>query len=260
VSRYLSLMKTARIALAAALSAAFLAACQPKAGEDKPSKAEKAFGESVRAYLLEHPEVLEEVVAKLQDKKRAEALNAHQDAQRLIPQYRKALERDPRDFVANPDGRITVVEFFDYNCGYCKVAAPEVLRIIEENPDVRFVFKEWPIFGAASESAARVALTPAAKAKGLILYKAWMAEKPLTEAGIDRHLSALGVDPVAARKVAAGPEVGRQISEVRDLAGALRLQGTPAFVVGDVIIPGADMQALRAAIAKAKAGGDKSAG
>jgi protein-disulfide isomerase len=244
-------MSTQRLALAVALSAALLAACQPKAADDKPSKAEKAFGESVRAYLLEHPEVLEEAVTKLQEKKRAEALMAHQE---LIPRYREALERDPRDFVANPNGKITVVEFFDYNCGFCKVAAPEVLRIIEENPDIRFVFKEMPIFGAASESAARVALTPAGKANGLALYKAWMAEKHLDEAGIDRQLAALGVDPVATRKAADDPAVTRQIADVRDLAGALKLQGTPAFVVGDVLIPGADMQGLRAAIAKAKAG------
>jgi protein-disulfide isomerase len=247
-------MNTQRLALAVALSAALLAACQPKAADDKPSKAEKAFGESVRAYLLEHPEVIEEVVIKLQEKKRTQAFTAHEDAQKLIPQYRKALERDPRDFVANPNGRITVVEFFDYNCGYCKVAAPEVLRIVEENPDIRFVFKEMPIFGAASDTAAAVALTPAGKAKGLALYKAWMAEKHLDEAGIDRHLTALGVDPAAARKAAADPQIARQIADVRELAGALRIQGTPAFVVGDILIPGADMQGLRAAIAKAKAG------
>jgi protein-disulfide isomerase len=246
-------MSTQRLALALALSAALLAACQPKAADDKPSKAETAFGESVRAYLLEHPEVIEEAVVKLQENKRAEALTAHEDAQKLIPQYRKALERDPRDLVANPNGRITVVEFFDYNCGYCKLAAPEVLRIVEENPDIRFVFKEFPIFGAASESAARIALTPAGKANGMALYKAWMAEKHLDEAGIDRHLTALGVDAAAARKAADDPAVTRQIADVRDLAGILRIQGTPAFIVGDVMIPGADLQALRAAIAKAKA-------
>jgi len=251
-------MKIFRTAIAAAALAALLVACKPAADDAKPSKAEKAFGESVRAYLLAHPEVLEEVVVKLKEKRETEALQAqagaHEDAKRLIPQYRQALERDARDFVANPNGRITVVEFFDYNCGYCKLAAPEVLRIIEENPDIRFVFKEFPIFGATSDTAARVALTPAAKGKGLALYKAWMAEKPLDEAGIDRHLSQVGLDPGAVRKAAADPAITKQVQDVRALAETLKLQGTPAFIVGNTLIPGADIGALRAAIIQAKAG------
>ena len=201
-------MKTNFAAVAALTLAAALAACQKPAdtADGKPSRAEAAFGQSVRAYLLEHPEVIEEAVAKLQEKKQAEAATqaatAEADARKLIPHYRAELERDPRDFVANPDGKITVVEFFDYNCGYCKLAAPEVLKLIEENPDVRFVFKEFPIFGEASDT----------------------------------------------------PEIARQVAEIRSLAANLKVQGTPAFVVGDTMIPGADIGALKAAIAQAKAG------
>jgi len=106
-------MSRTAVALAALLS---LTACQ---------KAEDvAFGQKVRAYLLAHPEVIEEAVQKLQEKKQVEAANI---AKVGLVKHRDALERDPRDFVANPNGKITVVEFFDYRCGYCKVSAPEVL-------------------------------------------------------------------------------------------------------------------------------------
>ena len=131
--------------LAAALS---LTACQ---------KADDAvFGQKVHAYLMAHPEVIREAADKLAENERMAAMKASTDA---IGKYRGQLERDPRDFVANPNGKVTVVEFFDYRCGYCKLAAPEVVKLIQQNPDVRFVFKEFPIFGAVSDTAAKVALT-----------------------------------------------------------------------------------------------------
>ena len=202
------MIPTFRAALAATALIS-LSACAPKADE--------AFGQKVRAYLLEHPEVIEEAVQKLQEKRVAEAANL---AKAGLVKHRAALERDPRDFVANPNGKITVVEFFDYRCGYCKLAAPEIVKLIEENPDVRFVFKEFPIFGEVSDTAAKIALTPQGKAKGLELYKAWMGEKALDEAALDRTLTQAGVDPAQARKAAADPAIARQILDTRALLGA----------------------------------------
>lgn len=227
-------------ALAAALS---LAACQ-KADD-------AAFGQRVRGYLMEHPEVLREAMIKLAENERIAASKAVTES---MTRYRAQLERDPRDFVANPTGKVTVVEFFDYRCGYCKLAAPEVMKLISENPDVRFVFKEFPIFGEVSDTAARMALTPEGKAKGLALYGLWMSDKALNEPALDRHLASAGLDPAAVRKAAADPAVDRQILDTRALAGALKIEGTPAFIVGDTMIAGADIAALRAAITQAKAG------
>ena len=228
--------------LACAVLALPLAACQKKPADD-------AFGQKVRAYLLAHPEVIEEAVVKLQENKQAEAQKA---AVASLAKYRDQLERDPRDFVANPDGKITVVEFFDYRCGYCKASAPEVLKLIRENPDVRFVFKEFPIFGGESNIAAAVALSPAGMPKNIELFDRFMAEKSLDEAAIDRHLRAVGVDPAAARAGGAGKEVQQHIADNRQLAMALGIEGTPAFIIGEHMVPGADMQAVRAALAEAK--------
>jgi len=235
--------------LAAVLTAALaLSACS------KPAEADAAFGVKVRAYLLEHPEVIEEAVVKLRQKQMLEQAKSQAGN---VAKYRQQLERDPRDLVINPNGEFTVVEFFDYRCGYCKVVAPEVMKLMQENPDVRFVFKEFPIFGEVSDTAARMALTPQGKQKGVELYKAWMADKGLDEAALDRHLANAGLDPVAVRKAAADPAISQQIQDIRMLAGALGLQGTPAFVVGDYLIPGADIGSVRAALAKVKAGAMK---
>ena len=219
------------------------------AGCQKPDDA--AFGARVRGYLLEHPEVIEEAVAKLRQGQMLEAAKTQAPA---IGRLRQQLERDPRDLVINPGGTITVVEFFDYRCGYCKQIAPEVMKLIAEHPDIRFVFKEFPIFGEVSDSAARMALTSAGKGKGLALYKAWMTDRGLDEAALDRHLIEVGLDPAAVRAAAASPAITEQLQDIRALARELGLEGTPAFVVGDYLIPGADVNALRAAIAKVRAG------
>lgn len=228
--------------LAVVMTAALaLSACQKQADAE--------FGAKVRAYLLEHPEVLEEMALKLREK---QTLAAAKASAATVNKYRQQLERDPRDVVINPNGEFTVVEFFDYRCGYCKVVAPEMVKLMQENPDVRFVFKEFPIFGEVSETAARIALTAEGKTKGLQLYKAWMEDRGLDEAALDRHLIEAGLDPAAVRKAAASPAITEQLNDVRTLAQALGLQGTPAFIIGDYVIPGADLDAVKAALAKVK--------
>jgi protein-disulfide isomerase len=122
------------------------------------------------------------------------------------------------------------------------------------------VFKEFPIFGEVSDTAAKVALTPAAKAKGLDLYKSWMSEKALDDTLLDKDLKAAGLDPAQLRKASADPAIERQILDTRALATSLKIEGTPAFIVGDTMIPGADIQALRTAITVAKDGGLKKLG
>ena len=228
-------------AAAAAACALSLAGCQKASDE--------AFGQKVHAYLMAHPEVVRDAANKLAENERIAAAKA---ATESLGKYRAQLENDPRDYVVNPAGRVTVVEFFDYRCGYCKLAAPEVVKIMAENPDIRFVFKEFPIFGEVSDSAAKIALTPQGKTKGLDLYTGWMAEKALDEAGIDRHLAQAGLDPKAVRLASNTPEIQRQLLDTRALATAINIEGTPAFIVGDTMIPGADLPALKAAIAAAR--------
>lgn len=235
---------SAAASLAAALS---LAGC---AQAQNSQKSDPAFGEKVRAYLLEHPEVLREAMTKLAENERLEAAQA---STKIIQDNRAAIERDARDLVINPNGAITITEFFDYRCGYCKMVAPEVAKLVQDNPDIRFVMKELPILSEISVTAAKAALTPQGKAKGLELYTRLMNEKALTDATLDKHLRDLGLDPAVVRQASATPEIAKQIADVRALAHTLQIEGTPAFIVGDRMVPGADMNALRAALVQARA-------
>ncbi|MDR7114252.1 DsbA family protein [Caulobacter sp. BE254] len=238
-------LKTRPLALAAASIAALsLIGC----GQ---ANADKAFGEKVHAYLIEHPEVLVEMSAKLQEKQTAEKTK---NAKGAINKYRQALERDPRDFVANPNGSITVVEFFDYRCGYCKLAAPQIVELIQKNPDVRFVFKDFVIFGHDSEVAARMVLGAKDQGKTIELHKRLMAEKSLDEAGVMRVAQQLDIDLSKARASGTSEAVTQHLADTHALAEALAIEGTPAFFVGDQMIPGADMHALNLAIDQARAG------
>jgi protein-disulfide isomerase len=234
---------------AASLAALSLIGC----GQAIP---DKAFGEKVHAYLIEHPEVLVEMSAKLQEKQTAEKTK---NARGAITKYRQALERDPRDFVANPNGSITVVEFFDYRCGYCKLAAPQVVDLIQKNPDVRFVFKDFVIFGHDSEVAARMVLGAKDQGKTIELHKRLMAEKSLDEAAVMRIAQQVGIDLVKARAAGTSEAATQHLADTHALAEALAIEGTPAFLVGDQMIPGADMHALNLAIDQARAGRAKKA-
>ena len=236
-----------RAAVVGVLAALTLGACQKAADSDA------AFGARVRAYLMAHPEVLEQASAKLQANQDAAAAVAMRQAQGNLPKLRDALERDPHDFVANPNGKVTLTEFYDYRCPHCANIAPQIVGLIRTHPDVRVVFKEMPIFGAASEHAAYAALA-VKKAGGdyLSLYQAYMAARPLDDAIIDKLAIAKGARP---GDIAPNAASTAQLARTKALFDELALDGTPGFVVGDSIIPGEAMDEIDAAIAKARHSG-----
>ena len=221
------------------------------------SRADESFDKKVHTYLLAHPEVIREAIEKLQEKEEAQAVadsnKAIAQARALIPQNRQAIENDTRDYVANPKGTITVTEFYDYRCPHCVNAAPAVLSLIQSAPDVRVVFKEFPIFGPVSERAAAGAIA-VKKAGGdyLGVYHDFMAARPLDVAAIDRVLQAHGFDPAKLDDPALKTAVTQQLTDTRKLTEALHIDGTPAFIIGDTLIPGEDMEAVKVAVEKAR--------
>ncbi len=226
-----------------------LTACQDRNTDDE------AFGKRVRAYLLSHPEMLQEMSQRL-DAKLASAEDANrQRAASLLPSLRGAIERDPADFVANPGGAITVTEFYDYRCPHCAAAAPKVIALIKANPEVRFVFKEMPIFGPTSEHAARAALAVKnAGGDGLGLYTELMATHALDDGAIDRIALRRGARP-ADLEPSGSAAVMAHLAATASLFSKLSLEGTPAFIVGNQIILGEDMAAVDAAITKVRSKG-----
>ncbi|MEJ0066084.1 MAG: thioredoxin domain-containing protein [Caulobacteraceae bacterium] len=236
------------LSVGAALS---LAACQPAPDSGA------SFDARVKAYLLAHPDDLRAAIQNMQakddsDQAKQEAA-ADAKAKAALPVLRASLERDPRDFVANPNGRVTVTEFYDYRCPHCIEIAPQIVALIRTHPDVRFVFKEMPIFGSTSDHAARAAMAAKAQGKDYVgLYEAMMAARPLNDEDIDRLAAAKGIDVAAMNAPATMAKAQTQIDDVAKLATKLAINGTPGFVVGDTIIRGEDYDGLTAAISAAE--------
>jgi protein-disulfide isomerase len=247
----------AALSVAAALPA-FGCSAEPRAAAQtvkaetaKPeTPAEAAFGEKVRAYLMQHPEVIQDAMNRLQELQ-TERLAAA--AATAIQDNRAALERDVRDPVGGrADGKITVTEFFDYRCPYCKTAGPELAAFLARHKDVRFVYKEFPILSEVSEHAARLALAAKAQGKYEPVHLALMTAPQLSDAIIDDILKAHGVDLARAHKDADSPIIAAQLADVHKLAQTLAVSGTPAFIVGDRVSNGWVPEELDAYIALAE--------
>ncbi|MGZ3277129.1 MAG: DsbA family protein [Caulobacteraceae bacterium] len=243
-----------RAAALAALAPAFLvvAACSKAPDQAQATRDDPAFHGQVLAYLDKHPEVINEAAQRYEMKRRQEAMA---QSAKAIALRRASVERDPRDFVANPNGKVTVVEFFDYRCPYCKASLPAIQSLILQNPDIRFVFKEYPILPDAdgkvgvSLRAAEAALAAARAGKYQSVHDAMMAMKPLDDAGIAKALRDNGLDPAT---TVANADDDRHIKDVRDLAMAIGANGTPTYVVGDTMIAGNSMDELALAIQQAR--------
>jgi protein-disulfide isomerase len=246
-----------KVSLAAlAATAAFalgVAGCnaQPQGSAKAETAADKAFGAKVHAYLLAHPEVIEEAVQKLQADQ--EALKSA-SASVQIQQNRQALEHDARDGVAgNPKGSVTLVEFYDYRCPYCKAAQPELQRLLAKHTNVRLVLKEFPILDVEdnthiSEDASRAAIAAMTQGKYFKVHDDLLAEKHLDEDAIARILKGDGVDITKDQALAKSDAVSQQIADTHKIARAIGVDGTPGFVIGDQMIAGARMDDIEAAI------------
>jgi len=199
-----------------------------------------ATGDAVRNYLLENPEIIETALMALQAK-RAQAAKAEQS--RSIAQMQDLLFNSEHQIVlGNPNGEVTLVEFFDYNCGYCKRAFPDMMALIENNPDLKMVLKEFPILSEGSVEAARVAIAVNAVAPDR--YVDFHREMMTRGGQADRAkamqiVNDLDLDAAAVEREAAASSVDENISEVRAIADALDVSGTPSYVIADQAVPGA---------------------
>lgn len=233
-----------------------LAAAPTAQAETGLSEAERAEVRAlVERFILDNPEVLVEALRAMEARQRAEA-EARQVA--AVGELKAALTSNPDSPVSgNPDGDITIVEFFDYQCGYCKRIMPDLMTLIEEDPGIRIVWKEWPILGPASDAAARAALAVhrLAPEKYLAFHREIMGERGrLTENKILRALSELDIDLQRARAEMTSEAVGAYLAEVAGMAQRLGLTGTPWLLIGDTPVPGAvGLEQLRAIVAEERA-------
>jgi protein-disulfide isomerase len=206
----------------------------------------------VREYLLQNPEVVYEAIQELQRRREAEEAGRQQAA---LAQHRSAVFEAPGDPVAgDPRGDVTLVEFFDYRCGYCRNMVPGLRALLAADPKLRFVFKELPILSPESTMAAKAALAADRQGKYAELHFALMQAKDLSREAILAAAAGVGLDPARLERDMEAPEIAAKLEENMRLAQALGITGTPAFVAGDQIIPGAvDPAQLAALVAQQRA-------
>mgnify|MGYP000871515147 CR=1 FL=1 len=206
-----------------------------------PVTAEQVEG-IVRSYLLRNPGLLREVSVALQ---RQEAAEAQARARQAMETLRAELFNAPGSPVAgNPRGDVTVVEFFDFRCSYCKRAAPELEAVLKADPNVRIVYKQLPILGPDSLVAARASLAAHAQGRYEAFHKALFALDHVDEKTVFNTASALGLDMDRLRTDMASDAVTREIEANARMAAPLGVTGTPGFVIGDRVAPGMLDQAV----------------
>ncbi len=215
----------------------------------------------VRDYLIKHPEV---IVEAMQEYRRRQTQQREQRAQAAIKDNRLALLQDKHSVVAgNPKGNVTIVEFFDYRCGYCKAVKPQLDKVLKKDRNIRVVYKEFPILGPVSTYASRAAI--ASRKQGDDMYRkyhdALMVARQLSPAIVMTIAKRVGLDTDKLAKDMNDPSVTEVIRLNHALAQRLGIRGTPAFVIGNEMVPGAigtaqfaaKVEAARAACKKAKA-------
>jgi protein-disulfide isomerase len=236
-------MKSIPRSLAAAFVAMLAIATSPASRADEFSASQRGEVERiVREYLVAHPEVIQEAMAELEKRQSAAESEKHKAA---VKQYSQALYASPRQVVlGNPDGNVTFVEFFDYNCGYCKRAMDDMLTLLKDDPKLKVVLKEFPVLGPGSVEAAQVAVAVRMQDKTGKKYLEFH-QKLLGGRGQADKARALavakdiGLDMGRLDKDLASAEVKATLQESFKLAEALGLNGTPSYVIGDDVVVGA---------------------
>ncbi len=236
----------------------FLLALGPAAAGDDTLGPDhrKAIEQVVREYVKNNPEILVDALKSLREKQEGKQKAR---SQTVLTSRRPELENDPATpFGGNIKGNVTVVEFVDYQCGYCKRVRPVVEELLRGDGNIRIVFKEFPILGAPSVIAARAALAAWKQSHGGYnkFHFALMATKgKLSEDRIMAVAAKSGLDVERLRRDMAAPEIDEALQKNFRLAEDLGIRGTPAFVIGKRLVPGAiDLKAFQKLIAEARRG------
>jgi protein-disulfide isomerase len=246
--------------LLAAACAALLALSFPPVShaEEFSAPQKSAIERIVRDYLIAHPEVLQEAMSELEKRQTAAEAEKHKTA---VKTHAQDLFSSPRQVVlGNPDGNVTFVEFFDYNCGYCKRAMDDMLTLLKNDPKLKVVLKEFPVLGPGSVEAAQVATAVRMQDKSGKKYLDFHQKLLGGRGQVDkaRALAAAkdaGLNMAQLEKDLASPEIRTSLQEAFKLAEALGLNGTPSYVIGDEVVIGAvGLPALQEKINTARCG------
>jgi protein-disulfide isomerase len=246
-----------RFALPLALSAALALSAVTPVRAEFSTQQRGEIEKIVKDYLLKHPELLQEVMAEL-EKKQASA--EADKARSAIKTHSEVLFNSPRQVtLGNPQGDVTFVEFFDYNCGYCKRALSDMVTLLGKDPKLKVVLKEFPVLGPSSVEAAQVAIAVRMQDKSGKKYLEFH-QKMLGGRGQADKARAMavakeiGLDMARLEKDLKSEEIVSTLAESAKLADALGLNGTPSYVIGnDLVVGAAGLAALGQKIEAARA-------
>ena len=201
---------------------------------------EAAIGRIVHDYVLAHPEILPEALHRLQDQQTA----------KLVAVHRTAIEQPfGGAWAGAANGDVTLVEFTDFACGYCRASLADVNRLLADDPKLKVVYREIPILSPDSAAAAKVALAAATPERYGVYRRSLYAAGPLTSQTIAAAAAAAGIDPGAGN----GAAIAHEIDDNLALAKTLGLAGTPSFIIGDQVLSGAvGYRALKDAVDAAR--------
>jgi protein-disulfide isomerase len=235
------MLQIRRLAIAVAGMALALLPVAGRAGEATPAlppEQAAAIERLIHDYLLNNPKVLIEAFQHAEATIKAEEAAA---TKAQISEQKDELENDPTSPVlGNPQGDVTIVEFFDYRCPYCKSSAPIVAQLLDEDKKLRLVLKEFPILGKESVFASRVAVVAQKHGKYAEFHKAMFALKtPVTEDATLGVAKSVGLDPAQVKKEMESSEIDAVLKHNYELARMIGADGTPAFVIGDTMTAGA---------------------
>ncbi len=237
------------------IAATFIALAIPAFAESFSPAQKTEIEKLVKDYLLSHPEVLRDMANALdaQDKKAADNVRG----QTLTSQSKEIFHDGMDGIVGNPKGDVTVVEFMDYNCGWCRKGIKEIQSLVKSDPNVRVIMKEFPIFGEGSEYAAKAALASARQGKYWEFHQALFAsEGKVTAEVTDQIAKEVGLNVAKMKADMADPAIVAQIDKNTQLAQTLQLTGTPAFIVDKKLYPGyIQLPEILASLADVRANG-----
>jgi protein-disulfide isomerase len=197
----------------------------------------------VRDYVLAHPEIIPEAMDRLRARETSKLINANADA--ILKPFHSA-------WAGNPNGDVTVVEYFDYNCGYCRASLPNVAQLIASDPKVKVVYRELPILAETSAAAAKLSLAAAEQGKFTAFHDALYAAGPVTPESMAAAAKAAGLD--LRRAAAFGPRAETEIASNLGVMRQLGMTGTPSFVIGNHVVSSfLSFEELQKAVAVARA-------
>ena len=231
-----------RILLAALLASLLAVTAAPVLAESTPKALtpaqEQAIRNLVRDYLFKNPEIIVEAMQKLREKRE----QAERDRiGKVLVAYRTQIFENPRSpITGNPKGDVTIVEFFDYQCPYCKRVMDRLLKTVSGDGKIRLVFKEFPILGPNSMYAARAALASRRQGKYFKFHELLMGFKgKLSQQTVFVLAKSIGLDTDRLARDMNDPKIRKMIARNFQLAELLKINGTPAFIIGDRLVPGA---------------------